>query len=96
MKFLAIVDVAEGAALERIRAELASELKASWALFASGVIREAHATEKPTRVVFTLEAQDRAAASAALQSLPLIAAGLFHVELVELRPFANWSLLFDR
>jgi hypothetical protein len=94
MKFLALVEVAEGAEIARIRAELQSELKASWALFASGVMREAYATETPTRVVFVLEAADRGAASAALDSLPLVAAGMFKVELVELRPFVNWSLMF--
>jgi hypothetical protein len=94
MKILAIVDVAEGASVERIRADLKSELNASWALFSSGVLREAYATEKPTRVVFVLEAPDVAAARQALDGLPLVAAGQFRVEFTELRPFANWSLLF--
>ena len=94
MKFLAIVDVAEGADFQRIRSELASELKASWALFASGALREAYATSTPTRVVFVLEAANRAAADAALHTLPLVAAGSFRVEVIELQPFVNWSLLF--
>jgi len=94
MKLLAIVDLAEGAPLERVRAELASELKASWALFAADVLREAYATASPTRVVFVLEARDAAAAEGSLRTLPLIAAGLFRVELIELRPFVNWSMLF--
>jgi hypothetical protein len=34
MKVLAIIDVAEGAAMERFRTELVQELKGSWALFA--------------------------------------------------------------
>ena len=57
MKLLAIIDVAATAQLSSVRAELASELKASWALFAAGVLREAYATPTPTRVVFVLEAQ---------------------------------------
>jgi hypothetical protein len=95
MNILAIVDVAESASVERIRADLKSELRASWALFTSGVLREAYATERPTRVVFVLEAADVAAAQRALDGLPLVAAGQFRVELTEFRPFANWSLLFD-
>ena len=89
-----MVDVAEGASLERIRAELTSELKASWALLSSDVLREAYATASPTRVVFVLETPDRASAEASLHTLPLVAAGLFEVDLIELRPFVNWSALF--
>ena len=94
MKILAVIDVADNASLERIRADLRSELNASWALFSSGVLREAYATDKPTRVVFVLEAPDIAAARQALDGLPLVAGGEFRVKLTELRPFANWSLLF--
>ncbi len=94
MKVLALIDVAPGADIAKIRAELADELKGSWSLFSAGVLREAYATENPARVVFVLEAADREAARAALDTLPLVAAGAFAVELVELRPFVNWSLLF--
>ncbi len=94
MKILAIIDMVPGARMESVRAELANELNGSWALFASDVLREAYATSTPTRVVFVLEAADAARATEHLRTLPLVAAGLFRVELVELRPFANWSLLF--
>jgi hypothetical protein len=96
MKILAIIDVAPGAPVERVRDELANELKGSWGLFASGVLREAYATAVPTRVIFVLEADDVARAEEHLRKLPLIAAGLLHFELVELRPFVNWSMLFAR
>lgn len=94
MKILAIIDMAEGAAMDRIRVELVDELKASWALFTGGALREAYATAVPTRVVFVLEARDAADAQASLQTLPLIVAGVFRAELIELRPFVNWSRLF--
>ena len=68
--------------------------KGSWALFESGVLREAYATATPTRVVFVLEAEDVARAEQHLRSLPLIATGHLNFELVELRPFVNWSMLF--
>lgn len=94
MKALAIIDVAPGTSIDAMRTELAHELKVSWALFTSGILREAYATASPTRVVFVLEATDLAGAADHLRTLPLIAAGQFRVELIELRPFANWSLLF--
>ena len=94
MKILAILDVSPGAPLEIIRATLANELKGSWALFASSVLREAYATATPTRVVFVLEAEDAAQAEEHLRKLPLVAAGHLNLDLVELRPFVNWSMLF--
>ena len=96
MKILAIIDVAPGAQLETVRSQLADELKGSWALFASGVLREAYATASPSRVVFVLEAEDAAHAEDQLRKLPLVAASLFRIELVELRPFVNWATLFAR
>jgi len=43
MKILAMVSVAQSAQIETIRAELAKEVRGSWDLFASGVVREAYA-----------------------------------------------------
>jgi hypothetical protein len=94
MKILAIIDVAPGSDISGIRTELPSELRGSWGLFSSGVLREAYATAAPTRVVFVLEAESTAEANAHLQKLPLVASGAMRIELVELRPFVNWSMLF--
>jgi hypothetical protein len=96
IKVLAILTLKANVSLESVRAELANEIRGSWGLFASGVLREAYATEIPSRVVFVIEADDLAAAERQLVPLPLIAAGLFNVELMELRPFVNWSMLFAR
>lgn len=94
MKVLAVVEVAPGARMEDVRARLAAELRESWALFASGVLREAYATASPGCVVFMLEAEDAGHAEMQLRKLPLVAEGLLRLELTELRPFTNWSLLF--
>jgi hypothetical protein len=94
MKVLAIIEVVPDARMEEVRAELANELRGSWALFASGVLREAYATPTPTRVVFVLEAENVAQAKKHLRKLPLVAAGHLTLQLIELRPFVNWSVLF--
>ena len=91
MKILAILDVLSGAPMDRVRSELANELQGSWALFAAGVLREAYATAIPTRVVFVLETENAAHAEEHLRKLPLVGAGHINFELVELRPFVNWS-----
>jgi hypothetical protein len=82
------------APLATVRAELANELRGPWALYASGVLREVYATEDPKRVVFVMEADDATAAKRQLMSLPLVAAGMFKIECLELRSFVNWSMLF--
>jgi hypothetical protein len=96
MKVPAILTLKPEAKLETIRAELANEIRGSWALYASGVLREAYATEVPSRVVFVIEADNAEAAERHLAPLPLVAAGTLQMEFVELRPFANWSMLFAR
>jgi hypothetical protein len=96
MKVLAILTLKPEASLETVRAELANEIRGSWGLFASGVLRETYATDVPSRVVFIIEADDLAAAERHLAPLPLIAAGMFQVQFMELRAFVNWSMLFAR
>jgi hypothetical protein len=96
MKVLAIIDVVPGADVAAVRARLDEELRASWRLFAEGKLREAYGTATPTRVVFVLEAESVGEARAELEHMPLVAEQLFRVELVELRPFTNWSLRFAK
>jgi L-lactate utilization protein LutC len=94
MKVLATLTLKSDANLESVRSELANEIRGSWALYSSGVLREAYATEVATRVVFVIEADNAAAAKCHLVGLPLVAAGMFQMEFVELRPFVNWAALF--
>jgi hypothetical protein len=95
MKILALLDLKSGTPIEAVRPRLIDELKGSWALYTSGVLREVYATASPTRVVFILETADLRSAEHSLSQLPLVAAGLFNIELIELRAFSNWSLLFS-
>jgi len=94
VKILAILTLMPAVEPDTVRAELAEELKGSWALYVSGVLREVYATEDPKKVVFMVEAADAASAKQVLARLPMIAAGMFNMEFVELRPFVNWSMLF--
>jgi hypothetical protein len=94
VKVLVILTLVPQTPLETIRKELADELKGSWALYADDVLREAYATDDPKRVVFMVEAADADAAKRILAPLPMISAGMFEMEFVELRPFVNWSMLF--
>jgi hypothetical protein len=94
VKILALVDVVRDADMSKVRAGLEEELQGSWELYKSGVLREAYATATPTRVVFVLESESVAEALGHLSKMPLVSLGLMHIELIELKPFTNWSLLF--
>jgi hypothetical protein len=71
MKVLAIIDLAQGASMEKVREEFVNELKGSWHLFESGVLREAYATASPTRVVFVLETEDAKAVGTPAAAPPI-------------------------
>jgi uncharacterized protein YciI len=94
VKVLAVLTLAPEAQFEKVRAELPNELKCSWELYASGVLRGVYATADPRKVVFIVEAADAEGAKHILAALPMVAAGMFNTEFVELRPFVNWSMLF--
>ncbi len=96
MKILAIISVVPGAEIATIRQHLADELRGSWQMFVNGTLREAYATESPGRVVFVLETDGIGEARTLLGNLPLVQAGCFTLELLELRPFVNWSMLFSK
>lgn len=94
MQILAIIDFAVEAGAGPSADELASELQESWKLLAAGVLRQAYATAQRSRVIFLLEARNVEDGREELMKLPLVARGMFRLELIELRPFTNWSLLF--
>jgi hypothetical protein len=94
MKVLVMLTLVPEAKPETVRVALAEELRGSWALYSSGVLREIYTTEDSRRVVFVMEADNAATATRLLAPLPLVAAGMFDMEFVELRPFVNWSMLF--
>ncbi len=96
MKILALVSLRPDAPPDQIRSQLTEELKGSWSLYREGTLREAYATDLPTRIVFVMEADSLAVASTRLSELPLVAAGRFDIELIELKPFVNWAALFSR
>jgi len=93
MKILALVSLKKGVPLAQVKPELQAEVQGSWHLYVSGVLREAYLTESATTVVFVMEGPDLQAAAEELGKLPLVAKGLFDVQLHEMRPFANWAML---
>ncbi len=98
MRFLALATSDDGF-FERLPPETAAELERaeaarSWELYRDGVIREMSWRSDRPDVVILLEAVDRAAAEAALSTLPFVEAGGITFEIVGLRPYDGWQRLF--
>lgn len=98
MRFLALAtsDDAYFAGLTPADAAAGSRAEAArvWELYRDGVIREVSFRTDRRDVVILLEAEDIAAARAALDSLPFVAAGAVTFELIGLQAYDGWGSLF--
>jgi hypothetical protein len=93
MKLLAIGRLREGADVRQIALRAHGEMAALWQLYRDGVVREMYSPGRPGAVLL-LETAARQDAEAALAGLPLAAAGVIDFELIELRPFIAFEVLF--
>ena len=93
MKLLAIGRPREGAGAPDIARLARAEMRALWQLYRDGVVREMYSPGRPGAVLL-LETAARQDAEAALAGLPLAAAGIIDFELIELRPFSAFEVLF--
>lgn len=73
-----------------------AEARRIWELTQADLLREAYFRADRPDAVLVLEVADLAAARAAVDSLPLVAAGLIDFELIPLRPYPGLGRLFDR
>ena len=95
MRILAIERPVSGVTDDRFTPELAAaEARRAWNLYQQGVIRELHFHADDTKAVLVLECPDVAAADAALESLPMVAAGLIAFEVIPLRAYPGFARLF--
>jgi hypothetical protein len=80
-----------------VRAEVArhavAELRALWQLYRDGVVREMYSPAGPGAML-VLEADSVSGAERRVSQLPLIAAGVMALEVIELRPFVAIEMLF--
>jgi hypothetical protein len=94
MKILAIEVEAPDATPEQFGTYLKLEALQVWELYAAGVIREAYFDAARHVAVLMLECADVDAAQAALDSLPLVQAGLIRFELYPLTAYTGFARLF--
>ncbi len=94
MKFLALEKERPGITAEDFQPYLKAEAERAWELYTEGVVRELYFRADAHTAVMVLECSEEGAACAALDSLPLVQAGLISFELVPLIPYDGYSRLF--
>lgn len=94
MKILALEVERPGARLEQFAPHLRDEAARAYALYEAGILRELHFRADRRSAVLVLECAALADARAALDSLPLVAAGLIEFELIPLAPYGGFARLF--
>ena len=71
-----------------------AEARRVWEMYQADVLREVYFRADSPNGVLLFEVPDLAAARAAVDSLPLVAAGLIDFDLVPLRPYPGFARLF--
>jgi NCAIR mutase (PurE)-related protein len=95
MQILAIERSVKGADDKRFTAELAAaEAQRVWDLHQAGIVREIYFRADQTSAVVILECAGASDAAAALETLPLVHAGLIEFEVIPLRAYPGFARLF--
>lgn len=95
MKYIAMEHEAVNAAAEDFQPHLKAEAARLWQLYQEGVVRESYFRADQHTAVLILECDDEAAVCEALDSLPLVRAGLIAFEVIPLMPYSGFARLFE-
>jgi hypothetical protein len=95
MKILALETPVPGVMPWQARPHLKDEARRMWELYRAGVIREMYFRADRTNVVLIMECADVESARSALDTLPLVKAGLIEFEMIALVPYPGFARLFE-
>lgn len=94
MKVLAVLRPRDGSDVRTaVAARAGGELHALWQLYREGTVREMYSPAS-FGAVLVLETTSLASARSTLEKLPLVADEVMRLELIELRPFVAFEMLF--
>lgn len=94
MRYLVLLTPTADADASQFEPYRIEEERRLWEQYASGVVRHMYFQERPLRVVLDFEADSRELVEAQLATLPMIAAGLFEIDIVQLGPWLPLAALF--
>lgn len=96
MQILALNKPTPTATLEQLMAMVNQEAARGWELYKTGLYRQMYNRADTPGVILMLEAEDIATAQAALNTLPMVEAGLIEFDLIPLKPFEVFNVLLPR
>lgn len=94
MKIIAFEQEQSAATEEEFKRHAVAEARRAWELYQQGIIRELYFRADRNEAVLILECATLEEAERHLQTLPLVAAGLIHFELIPLRAYPGFTRLF--
>jgi hypothetical protein len=94
VKILAIAKVDPQATREKIQPHFAAETKHAWKLYKEDTVREMYDRQDRMGVVFVLECSGVDDARRILDELPLVREKLIDFDMIPLRPFSYFEMLF--
>lgn len=94
MRILAMGRLDAGVTVADLAPYQQAELRQAWQLYRDGVIREQYTRTDGPGVVLMLEAANLEQAWAAIDSLPMVAAGVLAFDVMPLGPFLHFEALF--
>ena len=94
MRYLILLNPKPHATEAEFRQHSLEEEKRVWALYSSGVIREMYFQPGPVRVALVLEADSEATVRSHVDSFPMVQAGLFDIDMMQLGPWLPLAILF--
>jgi len=94
MKMLATLTPKAGVAPDQFAPLSEPEERRVWELYTAGAVREMYFQPRPIRVGLVLEVSDHADARQLIESLPMVKAGLFDIDVWHLGPWRPIEVLF--
>ncbi|MCB8983199.1 MAG: superoxide dismutase [Ardenticatenaceae bacterium] len=94
MKLIAMESELPGATAVQFQQHSRAEALRVWELYQAGIVRQVYFRADRPEAVLVLECADVAEAESALQTLPLVAAGLITFEIIPLAPYPGFARLF--
>lgn len=95
MKYIAMEHEVANTSAEDFQPHLRNEAARLWQLYQEGMVRESYFRADQHTAVLVLECENETAVCEALDSLPLVMAGLITFEVIPLIPYSGFARLFE-
>src|ERR1043165_2510777 len=96
MQFLMIATITSDAPKKDVIAQIRQEALAAWKLWESEIVRSVYFKADMSGAVMIMEAENIEEINTALDTLPMVHAGLLSPEIMPLKAYTGWEKLFAK